>query len=92
MTEQIDTMTLQKQLAGRDVFIVAWGLVYHVVCAPHDMPVEEMLATTNKIDPTGVSSPWVLTSDPLPKDGAFKGTNKLPCPDCATRFHYLVNC
>lgn len=92
MTDQIDLSVLQKQLASRDVFIVQWGLVYHVVCAPHDMPVEEMLEITNRIDPTGVSSEWVLMKEPFPKGGAFKGTNQLPCPDCATRVHYIVNC
>lgn len=91
MTEQINLSKLRKQLESREVFCVAWGLIFHIICAPHDMPVEEMMEQTNRLYPTGIASKWVLANPP-PKEGAWRDTNTLPCPDCAKRFHYLLNC
>lgn len=91
MVKRIDVTKIQRQMASRNLFCVGWGLVHHIICAPHDMLKDELEATANRLYPTGISSQWKL-ADPVPKEGIFKGTNALPCPDCATRLHYLLEC
>lgn len=68
------------QLETRNVFLVHWALVHHIVCAPSDMPIEEVERITNRDWPTGISSQW-----------SFKGI-KTNCNSDKGRTHYIMEC
>lgn len=70
--------------------IYAKGLVHCSVCAPKDMPIEEVVAQTNSLNPTGISKQWRHSTD----THFAKGTKPNPC-ECETdpnRIHYLMVC
>lgn len=71
------------------VQVYALGLTACSVCAPAEMPVEEVTKLVNKQEPTGIDSPW--QPDPAP---AFRTgqSNPSPCERDSGRLHYLFNC
>lgn len=71
------------------VQIYSDGLVYCSVCAPKDMPIEEVTTEVNRQQPTGIASQWRLS-----EDKTFRGGEPNPCPCEAddTRIHYLFDC
>lgn len=71
------------------VHVYALGLTACSVCAPGDMPVEQVTELVNQQEPTGISSSW--QPDPAP---AFRTgqPNPAPCERDPGRMHYLFNC
>ena len=72
-----------------DIEIYARGLVCCSVCAPADMPKDEIKAQVNKENPTGIESQWDFSEDPTFKGGE---PNPAPCNRGLGRLHYLMNC
>jgi hypothetical protein len=86
---------LVKLRQSDEVYLLHWGLVHYIVCAPAALAVSEVERITNEKWPTGIESRWTLTPlDICPKvpDHAWCGTNTLDCPDDAKRKHYLLVC
>lgn len=74
------------------LYSLGWGLVYKLVCAPASWSPERVSDEATRMDPPGTSvNRWVV-SDPHERKDEFNGINHLPCPDCADRIHWLVNC
>lgn len=73
----------------KDLRIYSHGLVHCSVCVPKEMTMDEIENAVNEINPTGISSPWVISSDKNFSDG-------LPMPTCCNedpaRMHYLLSC
>lgn len=69
--------------------LIGAGIVSASVCAPEDMPPEQVTEELNRLYPTGISSRWRLDSAP-----AFKGgePNPGPCEQRKQRTHYLFHC
>lgn len=78
-----------------DIDIYTWGLCYASVCVPRDMPRDEIERLTNLKNPTGISSPWVISTDThfrRDKDGDVK-PNPCPCSrNAESHLHYLLIC
>lgn len=72
-----------------EVMIYSDGLVYCSVCAPKDMPIEEVTTEVNRQQPTGIASQWHLSEDKTFRDGL---PNPTPCEVESSRIHYLFNC
>lgn len=71
------------------IIVYSKGLVHCSVCAPKDMPREEIVAETNSLNPTGIKHQWYISD----KAFATGETNPCPCdsePD--SRLHYLMVC
>lgn len=69
-------------------WIYNWGLLYASVCS--SLSLEETTEQINRELPTGIKSPWRLSSDKTFHTGE---TNPCACqqhPD--THKHYLFNC
>jgi hypothetical protein len=82
---------LEDRLNSREVFQVAWGLVYKIICAPSDMLAEEIVRAVNLKDPTGISSKWTMAF-PRPRKDSWDRTNHKPCEQCENRTHWLMHC
>lgn len=67
--------------------IYAGGLVHCSVCAPLRYTVEMVEAEVNAINPTGISSPWKVSTEPF----ASGESNPCPCSDL-DRQHWLMVC
>lgn len=72
-----------------DVEVYTFGLVAASVCAPSELPRDEVLAGANAAHPTGLSWGWKFSDEPT-----FAGGQPNPCqcdqnPD---RLHYLLEC
>lgn len=63
------------------------GLCAASVCAPVDMPLDEVVAEVNRQHPTGIFSAWAKSDEPF----ASGEPNPTPCTDPA-RHHYLMEC
>jgi hypothetical protein len=67
----------------------ASGLCCMSVCADKRLTREEIERLANLQSPTGIGSPWKISSD-----DHFRAGNPNPCP-CnvdGSRVHYLLNC
>ena len=75
-------------MSNPEVMIYSAGLCMCSVCAPKDMPVDQVELQTNAQLPTGISSRWSL------HDEAFAGgePNPSPCNHDPGRLHYLMSC
>jgi hypothetical protein len=74
----------------REVVVYATGLVVCSVCASADMDADAVEAAVNAVSPTGISSEWQCSSDPVfatgePQPGPC---DRLP----ETRRHWLMEC
>lgn len=78
-----------------DIDIYTWGLCHASVCVPKDMPRDEIVALVNVKNPTGISSPWVISDEPTFRTDKDGETKPNPCP-CSrhpeTHIHYLLVC
>lgn len=72
-----------------EVHIYSWGLVSCSVCAPKDMPIEEVTSQVNIELPTGISSQWSNSEDTHFAQGQ---TNPCVCESNPDRLHYLFTC
>ena len=82
----------KADLATNKIFPLGWGLVFRAVCAPKSLTGAEVADQVTQTDPPGTSNnEWVL-SDPEEREKDFDGINKLQCPDCDDRWHWLLNC
>lgn len=72
-----------------DIDIYARGLVHCYVCAPADMPIEEVVALTNYLNPTGIKSRWHKSTENF-KTGEENGY-ACKCEGKDTR-HWLMVC
>lgn len=59
----------------------ATGLA-HVLCVRKGTPDDEVEAWINRQDPTGISSPWAISSE----------IDRVQCEDFEDREHLVVNC
>jgi len=69
------------------VVVYANGIIHCSVCAPKDMPIEEVQREVNTGNPTGTEHRWHLSSDKF----SSGQPNPSPCdasPD--ERVHYLM--
>lgn len=71
------------------VMVYTEGLVFCSVCAPKDMPIEQVTKEVNRISPTMIKSDWRLSTDVTFKDGR---SNPCVCEVDSARQHYLFNC
>lgn len=67
----------------------AVGIVCASVCAPRDLPIEQVEDDVNRQHPTGISSRWKLSEDDHFATGQ---TNPCPCEKDPERQHWLLNC
>ena len=70
------------------VYVYSAGFVHCSVCAPAEMTPEEVASAVNLEQPTGISSPWEVSSDPEFADGS---PNPAPCSRAGRR-HWLLAC
>lgn len=85
--------TKAVDLSEDRLFPVGWGLLFKCVCAPNSWSAERVAEQTTREDPPGTSANrWVISDPDDERDDAFKGVNRLPCPDDAGRTHWLLNC
>ena len=73
----------------QSVKVYANGVCHCSVCAEQSLTIQEMLRIVNAINPTGISSPWALSTGKTFKDGT-----PMPC-QCdqeQDRKHYLLIC
>ncbi len=73
-----------------DVILYAVGLLSCSACAPAALTPEEVTALVNQENPTGVDSPWQVSTEP-----SFTTGQPNPCPcnrSPSTRMHYLMEC
>lgn len=71
------------------VHVYNYGLVCASVCAPKDMPVEEVEHEATAQHPTGLAHGWKKSDD-----DTFSGGEPNPC-ECnsdSERRHWLLNC
>ena len=70
------------------VSIYALGLIHCCVCAPKDMPLEEVEKSVNELHPTGIASSWSKSEDSF----ANGSPNPSPCEKDKACVHYLMSC
>lgn len=72
-----------------DVVVYTSGLICCSVCAPSDMPLEDVITAVNLQNPTGLSHGWTLD-----EKGEFAGgqPNPTQCNSDPSRMHYLLSC
>jgi hypothetical protein len=86
VSEQPDVVTA----ADDQVQLYAYGLVACSVCAPSNLTRDEVEKAVNVLHPTGIDSPWRISSNPR-----FHGGGEQPGPcnyEPAERTHYLMEC
>lgn len=71
------------------VVVYRTGIASCSVCAPADMPLDDVTDDVNLVNPTGISSKWGFATE-----ATFSGGQPNPCacerdPD---RRHYLFHC
>ena len=71
------------------VNVYAMGLVHCSVCAPREMPAEDVVARVNNQHPTGIVSQWKLDPSETFSSGR---SNPCPCDHDSDRLHYLLVC
>lgn len=71
------------------VVIYSTGVCHCSVCAPGDMPIEEIVEQVNDRHPTGIESRWEHSSDSTFHGGA---PNPCQCDLDGARMHYLMVC
>jgi hypothetical protein len=72
------------------VDLYALGFVSASVCAPEDMPVDEVTDWVNRhAGPTGLDHGWAPSTDPTFSNGM---SNPCPCEQTPGRVHRLYNC
>ena len=75
-----------------DLLPCGWGFVFKVVCAPTGWTEERINNRASEMDPPGTSVNRWEVSEPNERDDDFNMINKLQCPDCRDRTHWLMNC
>jgi len=70
------------------VVVYTFGICHCSVCAPKDMKPEDVVASANLQHPTGISSPWAISSEPFRN----RETNPCECNIDPNRLHYLMVC
>ena len=90
-------MTAKAQIDFSEdrIFPCGWGLIYRVVCAPKSWDDERISDDVSLNDPPGTSANrWEVTSDESAANHEqwAHSTNRKQCPDCADRWHILMNC
>jgi hypothetical protein len=74
-------------LAEQRLFNLGWGLVWRWVCVPASWTPERVSEEATRIDPPGTSvNRWEVS------EARDERPNQMPCPDCADRTHWLINC
>lgn len=71
------------------VRVYTFGIVHCSVCAPKDMPREQVETETNLAHPTGLDHGWKIAPDKTFKDGE---PNPCPCNDTNDCQHWLMVC
>lgn len=74
---------------SKDVQVYAVGIFCASVCAPADMPVEDMERRVNAINPAGTERGWRKSEDATFANGQ---PNACPCERESGRLHYLLDC
>jgi hypothetical protein len=75
---------------SNDVEFYAEGLMAASVCAPRDMPRDEVVRLANLKYPAGTDLGWAISADATFRTGE---PNPSPCDgNPETRLHYLLNC
>ncbi len=70
-----------------------WGLVFRSVCVPKSWDDARINTEVTRDDPPGTSmNKWHVSEPDDDRTDNFKGTSKIPCPDCDHRHHVLMNC
>ncbi len=69
--------------------IYSHGIVYCSVCAPSELPIEEVTVHVNRENPTTISTDWALSEDETFSGGE---PNPSPCERGLERTHYLFEC
>jgi hypothetical protein len=82
-------MPLAPKTLADTVFVYAQGLCLCSVCVPANWGTEKIESQVNMASPTGISSRWAVSADPVFKDGR---PNPCQCNDDASRKHYLLEC
>jgi hypothetical protein len=73
---------------ARDLVVYATGLLCTSVCTSLEDD-DEVERRVNRLNPTGIPSPWRIDSSPTFSDGT---PNPCPCPDTAGHRHVLLSC
>lgn len=70
------------------VTVYTFGVCHCSVCAPADMPREDVIRETNWAHPTGIDHGWQISPE------SFKGgqSNPCACNSDVGRLHYLMVC
>lgn len=74
------------------LFFLQTGIINRTVCAPASWSADQVAAEVTSKDAPGTSANQWVISDPQERQDDFNGVNHLPCPDCADRVHWLLNC
>lgn len=87
------TASKQVDLTEDRLFPFGWGLIFRVVCAPKSWSDDKISETATREDPPGtMANQWVVSEPDDDRTDAFKGVNRVQCPDCENRWHVLLNC
>ena len=72
-----------------EVEVYSVGICAASVCAPKEMPIEEVVRRVNICCPTGITSDWEKSSDPTFKNGQ---SHPCECESDRNRQHWLMVC
>lgn len=72
-----------------DLEFYSSGFCYGSVCVPAEWTPDQVVEAANKLNPTGIDSPWALSSEPTFKGGQ---PNPCPCHQSKGRSHWLLCC
>lgn len=67
------------------------GICHCSVCAPVDVPGDEVARRVEAIEPAGTTNGWTLSEDPTFSDGVTPNGGIVQCPNGTTR-HWLLSC
>jgi hypothetical protein len=79
-------------MTDNTIDIYCRGSVYCSVCAPKDMPIEEVVAQTNSLNPTGLPRQWRHSADTHFSRKKTGSPTPCECDDNPDRIHYLMEC
>lgn len=75
--------------ATRTVEIYSNGIIHCSVCAPKTMPIQEVEAEVNRINPSGIQTHWRMSKDTHFSCGE---THPCTCGDNSAKQHWLMEC
>lgn len=71
------------------IHVYSIGLCAASVCAPKEMPLDQITKQLNELHPTGMDNDWEKDPAPQFRQG---GTNPCVCEKDPERMHYLFTC